>query len=70
MRHLRRLDVDLPIEVFHYPGELTDHGQRRDIENLGGTIREIRGVEKEEGAWKVSRPETVHVRLDGLGLRF
>ena len=53
MKHLKRLQVDLPIEVFHYPEELEDGGQRREIEKLGGFIRQVDGVEKEEGAWKV-----------------
>lgn len=53
MKQLKRLQASLPIEVFHYPDELGDADQRREIEGLGGTIREIKGVHKEEGAWKV-----------------
>jgi hypothetical protein len=59
LRHLKRIGNTMPIEVFHYPGELEDQSQRNDIEQLGGTIREIRGVEKNDSEWKVS------TRLEG-----
>ncbi|WRT66798.1 uncharacterized protein IL334_003761 [Kwoniella shivajii] len=52
LKHLRRLKVDLPIEVFHYSDELTDQGQRSEIEALGATLREARGLDKVDGVWK------------------
>ncbi|KAK4684123.1 alpha 1,2-mannosyltransferase, partial [Tremellales sp. Uapishka_1] len=52
MKHLRRLNVELPIEIFHFKGELTNNDDRREISRLGGTIREISGVEKVAGVWK------------------
>ncbi|KAL7419528.1 hypothetical protein Q5752_005439 [Cryptotrichosporon argae] len=52
LRHLRRLGVDLPVEVFHYAGELTNRAHRDEIESLGGTIREVDGVHKVDGVWK------------------
>lgn len=62
LRHLKRLKVQLPIEVFHYPDELQDHDQRKEIQGLGATLREIVGVQKEEGAWKV-HPQMVCINL-------
>ncbi len=38
LRILRRLDVDLPVEVFHYDDELRDPGQRQEIEELGARL--------------------------------
>ncbi|WWC85151.1 uncharacterized protein L201_000008 [Kwoniella dendrophila CBS 6074] len=52
IKHLRRLKVTLPIEVFHYSDELTDGNQRNEIEALGATLREAKGLEKVEGVWK------------------
>ncbi|WVQ70433.1 uncharacterized protein L199_008660 [Kwoniella botswanensis] len=52
IKHLRRLGVDLPIEVFHYSDELTDRGQRDEIEALGASLREAKGLEKVSGVWK------------------
>lgn len=40
------------MEIFHYPGEFTNEDQRAEVESLGGTIREIKGVAKTRGAWK------------------
>ncbi|WVF72542.1 hypothetical protein IAT40_007359 [Kwoniella sp. CBS 6097] len=60
IKHLRRLNVDLPIEVFHYSDELHDQGQRREIESLGAQLREAKGLSKVEGVWKVS-PVSFHV---------
>lgn len=42
----------LPVEVWHFPNELTDNNQRKEIESLGGEIKQIKGMEKQEGAWK------------------
>lgn len=42
LRHLKRLKVDLPIEVFHYDDELRDEGQRRQIEELGAKVLVVR----------------------------
>lgn len=55
LKHLRSVGNHLPVEVFHYEGELQDHNQRREIEGLGATLRQAVGVEKQAGAWKVSR---------------
>ncbi|KAG9033730.1 hypothetical protein FRB95_014417 [Tulasnella sp. JGI-2019a] len=52
LRHLQRLNNTLPIELFHFPGELTDGAQRKEVQELGATIRQISGVEKAAGAWK------------------
>ncbi|ORY32097.1 mannosyltransferase putative-domain-containing protein [Naematelia encephala] len=52
IKHLKRLDVQLPIEVFHYPDELREGSHRKEIEQLGATLREVKGVEKEPGVWK------------------
>ncbi|WWC61499.1 uncharacterized protein I303_104083 [Kwoniella dejecticola CBS 10117] len=52
IKHLRRLGVELPIEVFHYSDELTDRNQRQDIEKLGANLREAKGLSKVEGVWK------------------
>jgi len=52
MKHLQHLGTNLPIEVFHYPDELHDEGQRKEIESLGGRIVKIKGVEKQKGVWK------------------
>ena len=52
MKHLKRLKVKLPIEVFHYPGELGNQDERDEIESLGGTIRQVEGVERNSGEWK------------------
>ncbi|TYJ53112.1 hypothetical protein B9479_006234 [Cryptococcus floricola] len=52
IKHLRGLGVDLPIEVFHYPGEISNRKQRQAIEELGATLREAKGLSKEPGAWK------------------
>lgn len=56
IKHLRRLGVKLPIEVFHYSDELHNKQQRKEIESLGATLREAKGLEKVAGVWKVSRP--------------
>lgn len=56
IKHLRRLGVKLPIEVFHYSDELHDKQQRKEIESLGARLREAKGLEKVAGVWKVSRP--------------
>ncbi|ODN99302.1 hypothetical protein I350_07468 [Cryptococcus amylolentus CBS 6273] len=52
IKHLRRLNVDLPIEVSHYSDELHDKNQRKEIEKLGATLREAKGLEKVDGVWK------------------
>ncbi|WVQ71378.1 hypothetical protein IAR50_000909 [Cryptococcus sp. DSM 104548] len=52
MKHLRGLGVDLPIEVFHFTGELSNKKQRQEIEELGGTLREAKGLFRDDGAWK------------------
>jgi len=44
LKHLRRLEVDLPIEVFHYDDELRDQRQRKEIEGLGATIVQVRSM--------------------------
>jgi alpha 1,2-mannosyltransferase len=54
IKMLRRLGCELPIEVFHYADELHDRNQRNDIEGLGAVLKEVKGVQKEAGAWKVS----------------
>lgn len=41
LKHLKRLGVDLPVEVFHYRDELQDQNQRRAIESFGAVIREV-----------------------------
>ena len=38
MRHLKKLNVELPIEVFHYDDELQDRDQRREINELGAEM--------------------------------
>ena len=53
MKILRRYECDLPIEVFHFPGELTNQVHRREIEKLGGKVFQIDELVKDEGAWKV-----------------
>ncbi|AAW41452.1 hypothetical protein CNBB5500 [Cryptococcus deneoformans B-3501A] len=52
IKHLRRLGVKLPIEVFHYSDELHNKQQRKEIESLGATLREAKGLEKVAGVWK------------------
>ncbi|EIW68172.1 hypothetical protein TREMEDRAFT_44612 [Tremella mesenterica DSM 1558] len=52
LRHLNRLGVKLPVEVFHYPDELHEEEHREAIRELGATIREIQGVGKVDGVWK------------------
>lgn len=52
LRHLKLLGSTLPVEVFHYPGEMTNEDQRSEIESLGATIRQVEGIHKTEGAWK------------------
>ncbi|WWC69800.1 uncharacterized protein I206_103743 [Kwoniella pini CBS 10737] len=66
IKHLRRLNVDLPIEVFHYSDELTDGNQRGEIENLGATLREAKGLSKVEGVWKNWQVSVVHTVLSLL----
>lgn len=56
IKHLRRLGVKLPIEVFHYSDELHDKQQRKEIESLGARLREAKGLEKVAGVWKVRHP--------------
>lgn len=51
---LKRYGNTLPIEIFHYDDELHDHRQRRELEELGATLKVITGVTKQAGAWKVS----------------
>lgn len=51
LRHLQSIGNTLPIELMHYPDELTDSKQRKELEDLGARIVEVRGVEK-IGAWK------------------
>lgn len=41
LKHLKRLGVELPVEVFHYKDELHDQNQRREIESFGAVIREV-----------------------------
>jgi hypothetical protein len=41
LRQLKAVESTLPVEVFHYPGEMTDENQRKDIEGLGATIKEV-----------------------------
>nr|GFD51657.1 hypothetical protein [Tanacetum cinerariifolium] len=55
LKHLKRLGVKLPIECFHYEGELTDSNQRNEIEKLGAKIKQVVGVSKQDGVWKVSK---------------
>lgn len=50
LRH--RHGCTLPVEVWHFPGELEDGAQRREIESLDGQIRQIEGVSKHDGVWK------------------
>ena len=52
LKMLKGLGTELPVEVFHYPDELHDQRQRQEIENLGAKLVQIRGVEKQAGAWK------------------
>jgi alpha 1,2-mannosyltransferase len=50
---LRATGCTLPVEVFHYPSERLDSDARRQLQDLGATIIPVRGVEKEQGNWKV-----------------
>ncbi|KAK7736681.1 hypothetical protein SLS53_006888 [Cytospora paraplurivora] len=43
--------VDGGIEVFHFEGEMTDDGQRRQLEELGVTVRMV-STKKAPGQWK------------------
>lgn len=52
IKHLHRIGNTLPIEVVHYPDELTDKGQRKAIEDLGARLIQVKGIEKIPGAWK------------------
>lgn len=52
LKHLKRLGNTLPIEVFHFPGELGGADQRNAIQSLGARIVEVEGVSKVDGAWK------------------
>ena len=38
LRRLNKLNVELPIEVFHFDDELHDSDQRREIEELGARM--------------------------------
>lgn len=55
LRHLQALGNDLPIEVFHYPDEMQNPDERRQVEELGGKLIQAVGVQKASGVWKVSR---------------
>ncbi|KAL1406138.1 hypothetical protein Q8F55_007821 [Vanrija albida] len=52
LKQLKHVGNFLPVEVFHYPDELTDKGERAEITSLGGKIVEVTGVTKTEGQWK------------------
>ncbi|ORX39591.1 mannosyltransferase putative-domain-containing protein [Kockovaella imperatae] len=52
LKQLKRVGVTLPVEVFHFPGEFGDWQERREIERLGGTVKAVQGLEKEENLWK------------------
>ncbi|WOO83646.1 Alpha-1,2-mannosyltransferase MNN2 [Vanrija pseudolonga] len=52
LKQLKHVGNFLPVEVFHYPDELTDAGERAEITSLGGKIVQVTGVTKSEGAWK------------------
>ena len=54
LKHLKRLGVELPVEVFHYKDELHDQNQRREIESFGATIREV-GTNGDFRPWMCSR---------------
>ncbi len=43
---------ELPVEVFHFPGEMTDEREKDEIRGLGAEIKEITDTKKDEGAWK------------------
>jgi len=42
----------LPVQVFHFKGEITAENEREEIRNLGGELFEFEGEEKEVGVWK------------------
>jgi alpha 1,2-mannosyltransferase len=46
--------VDLPFEVWTFPGELSPEGAeyRELTQELGATVHEAQGLTKDEGAWK------------------
>lgn len=52
LRMLQHYGNTLPIEVFHYEGELTDADQRAALESLGARIVQVKNAEKKEGRWK------------------
>lgn len=52
LRMLQAYGNTLPVEVFHYEGELTDGAQRGALEGLGAKIVQVRFAEKKAGRWK------------------
>ena len=52
LKHLKRLNVKLPVEIFHYPGELWEPDQRSELQRHGATIRMVSGIQKDERLWK------------------
>lgn len=52
LRMLKHYGNTLPVEVFHYEGELTDGPQRATLEELGAKVVQVRNAEKKEGRWK------------------
>ncbi|CED82623.1 Alpha-mannosyltransferase [Phaffia rhodozyma] len=52
LRILRNeLHSNLPVQVFHFPGEITAQSERDEIEQLGGTLVQFEGV-KRLNIWK------------------
>lgn len=47
-----RLNSTLPVQVFHFKGEITADNEREEIRKLGGELFEFEGEEKEVGVWK------------------
>ncbi|KAL7412809.1 mannosyltransferase putative-domain-containing protein [Mrakia frigida] len=47
-----RLNSTLPVQVFHFKGEITAENERDEIRLLGGELFEFEGEEKEAGVWK------------------
>ena len=41
LRVLKKLNVTLPIEVVHFPGEMTNIKHREEVEILGGSLVEV-----------------------------
>ncbi|KAJ1309263.1 hypothetical protein OPQ81_004927 [Rhizoctonia solani] len=53
LRILRReYKCTLGVEVFSFPGEITDQNHVRELADLGATVRELSGFKKVDGAWK------------------